>query len=52
MLISLGNLGKPFLSWETYIYKQKRLKTIAIPKIIFKIYMIRKCKYKVNDNGK
>ena len=27
MLISLGNLGKPFLTWKTYIYKQKRSKT-------------------------
>ena len=25
MLISLGNLGKPFLTWETYIYKHRRL---------------------------
>ena len=23
MFISLGNLGKPFLTWKTYIYKQK-----------------------------
>ena len=52
MLISLRNLGKPFLTWKTYIYKQKRSKTIAIPKIIFKNYMIKKCKYQVNDNGK
>ena len=30
MFISLGNLGKPFLTWKTYIYKQ------TIPKIMFK----------------
>ena len=23
MFILLGNLGKPFLTWKTYIYKQK-----------------------------
>ena len=39
MLISLGNFGRPFLTWKTYIYKQTRPKTIAIPKIIFKSYM-------------
>ena len=24
MLISLGNLGKPFLTWKTYIYKRPK----------------------------
>ena len=24
MLLSLGNLGKPCLTWKTYIYKRKR----------------------------
>ena len=37
MLISLGDLGKPFLTWKTYTYKQK-----AISKSIFKSYMIKK----------
>ena len=32
MLISLGNLGKPFLTWKTHIYKKKGYRTIAIPK--------------------
>ena len=41
MLISLGNLGKLVLTWKTYIYKQKRYKTIAIPKILFKGYLIK-----------
>ena len=27
MLISLGSLGKLFLTWKAYIYKQKRSKT-------------------------
>ena len=45
MLILLGNSNKPFLTWKTYIYKQKIQKTINRPEFIFKSYMIKKCKY-------
>ena len=44
------NLCKPFLTWKTHIWKTGNRKAITIPKIIFKIYMMKKCKYWVDDN--
>ena len=49
MLISLC---ASLFNLENTCLQTERTKTITTPKIIFKRYMIKRCKYKVNDNRK